>query len=210
MKSRCPYLIIMCAVTLCAFMVGCGDSIIPKTAVVVAEDDNVSVYLNREDKSEIPQKSLWIRYKETNKEKRLLVTHPHAKADWQQFSQSVKIHIDSIPSIGCVTIVSSYKDEPVIILVEGSSDHRNIDSFIISDTSECAIGLPANSGLLGISQEEGLLIMESYDYYKGGGRYSRIEAFDLNGNKIDSMSPMLNPQYDVPIYPEDVLDSLDY
>lgn len=210
MKSRCPYLIFMCAFTLCAFMVGCGDSIIPKTAVVVAEDDNVSVYLNREDKSEIPQKSLWIRYKETNKEKRLFVTHPHAKADWQQFSQSGKIHVDSILSIGCVTIVSSYKDEPVIILVEGSSDHRNIDSFIISDTSEYAIGLPANSGLVGISQEEGLLIMESYDYYKGGGRYSRIEAFDLNGNKIDSMSPMLNPQYDVPIYSKDELDSLDY
>ena len=64
----------------------------------------------------IPQKSLWIRYKETNKEKRLLVTHPHAKADWKQYWQSVKIHVDSIQSIGCVTIVSSYKDEPVILL----------------------------------------------------------------------------------------------
>jgi len=201
---------ILCAFALCAFMVGCRNSLIPKTATVVAEDDNVVVYLNQEDNSETPQKSLWIRYKETNKEKRLLVTHPHAKADWQQFSQSVKIHVDSIPSIGCVTIVSSYKDEPVIILVEGSSDHRNIDSFIISDTSEYAIGLPTSSGLVGIAQEESLLIMESYEYYKGGGRYSVIEAYDLKGDKIDSMSPMLNPQYDVPIYSKDELDSLDY
>ena len=41
-------------------MVGCRDSIIPKSATVVAEDDNVVAYLNQEDKSEIPQKSLWI------------------------------------------------------------------------------------------------------------------------------------------------------
>lgn len=194
---------ILCAVALCAFMVGCRNSLIPKTATVVAEDDNVVVYLNKEDNSETPQKSLWIRYKETNEDKCLVVTHPHAKADWQQYWQSVKIHVDSIPSIGCVTIVSSYMDEPVIILVEGSSDHRNIDSFIISDTSEYAIGLPTSSGLVGIAQEESLLIMESYDYYKGGGRYCRIEAFDLNGNKIDSMAPMLNPQYDIPICSED-------
>ena len=52
--------------------------------------------------------------------------------------------------------------------------------------------------------------MESYDYYKGRGRYSRIAAFDLNGTKIDSMAPMLNPQFDVPIYSKDELDSLDY
>lgn len=199
----------MCAFTLCAFMVGCRDSIIPKTAIVVAEDDNVAVYLNQEDTSEIPQKSLWIRHKATHEEKRLLITHPNARGDWQQFTQSVRIHVDSIPSIGCVTIVSSYKDEPVILLVEGSIDHRNVDSFITSDTSEYAIGLPTSSGLVGVAQEENLLIMESYDYYKGGGRYSRLEAFDIKGNKIDSMAPMLNPQYDIPVYPEEELNSLD-
>ena len=209
MKSRCLYIMTMCAFTLCAFMVGCRDSIIPKTASVVAEDDNVAVYLNQEDTSEIPQKSLWIRHKATHEEKRLLITHPNARGDWQQFTQSVRIHVDSIPSIGCVTIVSSYKDEPVILLVEGSIDHRNVDSFITSDTSEYAIGLPTSSGLVGVAQEENLLIMESYDYYKGGGRYSRLEAFDIKGNKIDSMAPMLNPQYDIPVYPEEELNSLD-
>mgnify|MGYP006916090610 CR=1 FL=1 len=146
---------IICAVALCAFMVGCGDSIIPKTAVVVAEDDNVSVYLNREDKSEIPQKSLWIRYKETNKEKQLLVTHPNGRADWQQYTNSVRVPTDSIQTIGRVTIVSSFINAPLVLLIEGSSDHRNIDSFIITDTSKEAIGLPTSSGLVGISQEEG-------------------------------------------------------
>ena len=203
MKSNRWFTITLCSFVLCAFMVGCRDSVIPKTAIIVAEDDNIVVYLNQEDKSEIPKKSLWIRYKETNEEKRLLVTHPNARGDWQQFTQSVKIPIDSIQTIGRVTIVFSYKDEPVILLVEGCIDHRNIDSFIISDTSEYAIGLPTSSGLVGIAQEEGLLIMESYDYYKGGGRYSRIEAFDLNGNKIDSMAPMINPQYNIPVYSED-------
>ena len=201
---------ILCAFALCAFMVGCRNSLIPKTATVVAEDDNVVVYLNKEDDSETPQKSLWIRYKETNEEKRLLFTHPHAKADWQQFTQSVRILADSIQTIGRVTIVSSFNNNPVVLLIEGSSDHRNIDSFIITDTSKEAIGLPTSSGLVGITQEEGLLIMESYEYYKGGGRYSKIEVFDLDGNKIDSMVPMLNPQYDVPMFFEDELDYLDY
>lgn len=201
---------ILCAVALCAFMVGCRNSLIPKTATVVAEDDNVVVYLNKEDDSETPQKSLWVRYKETNDEKCLVVTHPHAQADWQQYTNSVRVPTDSIQTIGRVTIVSSFNNNPVVLLVEGSSDHRNIDSFIISDISEYAIGLPTSSGLVGIAQEESLLIMESYEYYKGGGRYSVIEAYDLEGNKIDSMTPMLNPQYDVPAYSEDELDSLDY
>ena len=210
MKNRRLIIMILCAVAICSFMVGCRNSIIPNTATVVAEDDNVVVYLNKEDNSETPQKSLWIRYKETNEEKCLVVTHPHAKADWQQFTQSVRIPADSIQTIGRVTIVSSFKKDPLILLVEGSSDHRNIDSFIITDTSKDAIGLPTSSGLVGISQEDGLLIMESYDYQKGGGRYSRIEAFDLEGNKIDSMAPMLNPQYDIPMFSEDEMDTLDY
>ena len=200
MINSCMSIKILCAFALCAFMVGCRNSLIPKTATVVAEDDNVVVYLNKEDDSETPQKSLWIRYKETNEEKCLVVTHPHAQADWQQFTQSVRILADSIQTIGRVTIVSSFNNNPVVLLVEGSYDHRNIDSFIISDISEYAIGLPTSSGLVGIAQEESLLIMESYDYYKGGGRYSKIEAFDLDGNKIDSMAPMLNPQYETPIY----------
>jgi hypothetical protein len=52
--------------------------------------------------------------------------------------------------------------------------------------------------------------MESYDYYKGGCRYSAIETSDYADNKIDSMAPMLNPQYNVPVYSENELDSLDY
>lgn len=210
MKCDRLFIIIMCIVVLCGFMVGCRNSLIPKTATVVAADDNVAVYLNREDNSEAPHESLWIRYKETNDEKCLVVTHPHARADWQEFTQSVRIPADSIQTIGRVTIVSSFKNDPLVLLVEGVSDHRNIYSFIVTDTSEYAISLPTSSGLVGIAQEEGLLIMESYEYYKGGGRYSVIEAYDYTGNKIDSMSPMLNPQYDIPTHSEDESGSFDH
>lgn len=189
---------------------GCQSSSIPKTASVVAEDNNVTIFLNREDCNEIPQVSLWIHYKETNEEKRILVTHPNARGDWQQFTESVRVPVDSIPSIGCVTILSSWKNEPIALLVEGCPDHRNIYSFIVKDNGEEAIGLPTSSGLVGVAREEGLLVMESYGYYMGGGRYSIIEAFDFEGSKIDSMAPMLNPQYDVPVYSKDELDSLDH
>jgi hypothetical protein len=38
-----------------------------------------------------------------------------------------------------------------------------------------------------MSEEEGLLIMQSYAYYEDGGRYNVIEAYDDRGNRIPSM-----------------------
>lgn len=209
-KSNRLFLRFVCYLILAISLLGCQNSSIPKTASVAAEDDIVTIFLNREDGNEIPQVSLWIHYKETNEEKRILVTHPNARGDWQQFTESVRVPVDSIPSIGCVTILSSWKNEPIALLVEGCPDHRNIYSFIVKDNSDEAIGLPTSSGLVGIAREEGLLVMESYGYYGGGGRFSIIEAFDLEGNRIDSMAPMLNPQYDVPLYSKDELDSLEH
>ena len=30
--------------------------------------------------------------------------------------------------------------------------------------------------------------MQSYEYYEDGGRYNIIEAFDVSGNRVSSMS----------------------
>jgi hypothetical protein len=99
---------------------------------------------------------------------------------------SVSIPLDSIPTISKVTILS-WKGEPLKLLAEGCSDYRNVESFIIDIDSNQAICLPTNRGLIGISEEDGLLIMQSYAYYEDGGRYNIIEALDQQGNRITSM-----------------------
>ena len=38
-----------------------------------------------------------------------------------------------------------------------------------------------------MSEEDYLLIMQSYEYYEDGERYNVIEAFDEEGHRISSM-----------------------
>lgn len=168
-------------------MVSCQHSTIPKSAYVAADNENVVVFLNNEDTNETPQVSLWLRYKRINKEKKLLITHPHARRDWQTYEGSVSIPVDSIATISKVTIIS-YGDKPVKLLVEGCPDYRNVETFIVSENCKDAICLPTNGGLLGIADEEYALIMQSYDYYDCGGRFSVITAFDAKGNMLGRMN----------------------
>ena len=121
------------------------------------------------------------------------IAHPNARMDWHTQEHTVKIHKDSIPVIHKRTILS-YVDQPLTILLEGSSDHRNIESYIFTQGSD---SVPTNGGLLGVADEEGALIMQSYDYYPGGGRYSVIEAFDLDGNRLGAMQIKMHPEYDI-------------
>ena len=98
----------------------------------------------------------------------------------------VYIPLDSIPTITKVTILS-WVNEPLKLIAEGSSDYRNVESFIINEGSDSTICLPTNRGLIGMSEEDYLLIMQSYEYYEDGGRYNVIEAFDEEGHRISSM-----------------------
>ena len=117
----------------------------------------------------------------------LMMSHPHANGSWFTMEHAVKIPHDSIPTISKVTVLS-WKGESLKLLVEGCSDYRNVQSFIIDAESDQAICLPTNRGLIGVSEEDGLLIMQSYAYYEDGGRYNVIESFDNKGNRISSMN----------------------
>ena len=116
----------------------------------------------------------------------LMLSHPHANGSWFTMEHAVKIPLDSIPTISKVTVLS-WKGESLKLLVEGCSDYRNVQSFIIDAESDQAICLPTNRGLIGVSEEDGLLIMQSYAYYEDGGRYNKIQAFNLIGKRIASM-----------------------
>ena len=62
---------------------------------------------------------------------------------------------------------------------EGKPDLRNNYSRIWHEGWDPLILLPSNAAFIGISDEDGLLIMQSYQYYNQGGRYNRIEAYGL-------------------------------
>ena len=167
---------------------------IPSTAYSVAENDSVIVFLNDEaiaDSIEglpsIKQVSLWVYDKNRKEGKKILFSHPNTNMAFLNIEHSVSIPLDSIPTITKV-IILSWPNESLKLLVEGCSDYRNVKSFIISEDSANAICLPTNRGLIGISEEDGLLIMHSYDYYEDGGRYNIIEAFDVKGIRVSSMN----------------------
>lgn len=167
---------------------------IPSTAFMVAENADYAILLNDEaiaDSIEglpsIKHVSLWAYDKSKNEGKMILMSHPDASSTWFSMNHAVSIPVDSIPTIQKVTILS-WEGEPLKLLVEGCSDYRNVESFIIEEGKDSAICLPTNRGLIGISEEDGLLIMQSYAYYEEGGRYNIIEAFDTDGNRISSMT----------------------
>jgi hypothetical protein len=166
---------------------------IPSTAYRVAENDSVIVSLNEEAIGDsidglpsIKQVSLWSYNRNRKEGNIILISHPQTKMTLPNMEHSVSIPLDSIPTITKVTILS-WPNEPMKLLAEGCSDYRNVESFIINEDSDSAICLPTNRGLIGISEEDGLLIMQSYDYYEEGGRYNIIEAYDDRGNRISSM-----------------------
>lgn len=167
---------------------------IPSTAYAVGENDSFIVFFNEEaigDSIEglppIKQVSLWSYNKNRKEGRNILLSHPNATGNWFSIKQAVSIPLDSIPTITKVTILS-WPNEHLKLLVEGSLDYRNVESFIICEDSVKAICLPSNRGLIGVSEEESFLIMQSYNYYNDGGRYNIIEAFDVNGNKVSSMN----------------------
>ena len=166
---------------------------IPSSAYAVAENDSFIVFLNDEaieDSIEglpsIKQVSLWVYDKNRKEGKKILLSHPNTNMAFLNMEHSVCVPLDSIPTVTKV-IILSWPNERLKLLVEGCSDYRNVKSFIISEDSANAICLPTNRGLIGISEEDGLLIMQSYNYYEGGGRYNVIEAFDEEGHRISSM-----------------------
>lgn len=87
-------------------------------------------------------------------------------------------------------------EKPLVLLLESKADLRNVISCIWKEGADSLITLPTNAGFIGISDEEGLLIMQSYEYYVSGGRCNRIEAYDMDGNCLGFMSPRLTPEWD--------------
>lgn len=130
--------------------------------------------------------------KETGETKVLLKTNPDsrmfASLDYDNVSQ---VHKDSLLSIDKVTILWPQGDT-LLLVIEDCADesNQNTHTFIFNDMSDSLIHLPSNAGLMGLTSEEGYLVVQSYVYYYDdiGGRYNTIDVYDVAGKLISSMS----------------------
>lgn len=189
----------LCLPCLMAFMVfaGCRENRpknIPDTAKCVAETSFCQIYLDQEEDDSL-KVSLYAYDKQSDSGRFLLTTNPNARRIEPYVDDSQLTPSSQIETAQVVTVLSQ-KDEPLVLLVEYCTDWRNVESFIFTEGRDDVILLPSNRGLLGLSEEENLLIMQSYDYYEGGGRYNSFDAFDIEGNHIASMSAKACPFYD--------------
>jgi hypothetical protein len=178
---------------------------IPVTAKLVAEDTHYAVFTNVEAYDDdsigiwppLEQVSLWAYDKQKQKSEMMLLAHLDTDGSRYNTTESFTMPADTIPTIQCVTIIS-YPDENLKLLVEGSRDYRNVESFVVELGKKDAIYLPTNRGFIGFSEEDNLLIMQSYHYYPCGGRYNRIEAFDCEGKRICFMDAKMEEYANYP------------
>ena len=189
---------ILLIILLMPFIVACvtNDN---KYGQLVDENSSWSLYLSTDepakDEFSLPVVSLWARNKETGDVHKVMTSNPDARITCQYDTISHIVPVDCIRAVFMARIISLPKD-PLKLLIEGCPDFRNVDSFIYEEKQSTAIHLPTSGRCLGLSDEEGLIIMQSYMYYQQGCRYNVISAFDENGQLLASMSPKLYPALD--------------
>ena len=127
--------------------------------------------------------------KKTGQKQDLLKADPDsrifASLDYENISQ---VHKDSLLSIDKVTILWSQGDTLYLALEDcADASNQNTHTFIFNDKSDSLIHLPTNAGLMGLTTEQGYLVMQSYEYYDQGGRFNVIDVYDYRGVNISSL-----------------------
>lgn len=129
--------------------------------------------------------------RKTGETKDLLRTSPcsrmFASLDYENVCS---VHKDSLLRIDKVTILWSYNDTMYLAIEEcADMSNPNTHTFIFNERSDSLIHLPTNAGLMGLTTEEGYLVMQSYEYrYDVGGRYNVIDVYDVNGQRLARQS----------------------
>lgn len=104
--------------------------------------------------------------------------------------RAVKVHKDSVKTITLVHILS-YPDEPLVRLLQDASNKSVCYSYIQKEGSDSLILLPSCGDFLGVSYDDGLIIMDSY-YYDDKGRHGIIQGYTFDGEKVCEMKTKIN------------------
>jgi hypothetical protein len=82
--------------------------------------------------------------------------------------------------------------DTLFLAIEDCADesNQNTHTFIFNDKSDSLVYLPTNAGLMGLTSEEGYLVVQSYEYYfdDTGGRYNKVDVYDVTGKLISLMT----------------------
>ena len=174
------FLPLMFAILMVSSLIGCQSS-----EIVMAENHGYKITAIEKDGSMLLRSV----NKKTGQKQDLLKTDPDsrmfASLDYGNISQ---VHKDSLLSIDKVTILWSQGDTLYLALEDcADASNQNTHTFIFNDKSDSLIHLPTNAGLLGLTTEQGYLVMQSYDYYDQGGRFNVIDVYDYSGVNISSL-----------------------
>lgn len=174
------FLPLMFAILMVSSLIGCQSS-----EIVMAENHGYKITAIEKDGSMLLRSV----NKKTGQKQDLLKTDPDsrmfASLDYENISQ---VHKDSLLSIDKVTILWSQGDTLYLALEDcADASNQNTHTFIFNDKSDSLIHLPTNAGLMGLTTEEGYLVMQSYEYYDQGGRFNVIDVYDYRGVNISSL-----------------------
>ena len=145
---------------------------------VLAEDERWQITLNemelfafdKESKSEIPLLKLYT---------------DHCVYGSASDSVSALVHKDSLFVVSKAHILS-YPHEPLTLLLQDVSNYTVCHSFVFQLGVDSLIHLPSSGDFLGVSWDDCLIIMDSYNYNEDG-RYGIVQGYTFDGVKVCEM-----------------------
>ena len=169
--NRCVYMLALCLLYFCSCKNG-GYS------RVLVEDERWQIRLN--------EMELFAFDKEARKEISLLKLYAgHCVYGSASDSVSTLVHKDSLFAVSKVHILS-YPREPLTLLIQDVSNYTVCHSFVFQLGVDSLIHLPSSGDFLGVTCDENLIIMDSYNYNEDG-RYGIVQGYTFDGVKVCEM-----------------------
>ena len=145
---------------------------------VLVEDERWQIRLN--------EMELFAFDKEARKEISLLKLYAgHCVYGSASDSVSTLVHKDSLFVVSKVHILS-YPREPLTLLIQDVSNYTVCHSFVFQLGVDSLIHLPSSGDFLGVSCDDNLIIMDSYNYNEDG-RYGLVQGYSFDGEKVCEM-----------------------
>lgn len=161
---------------------------LPSESRLLCEDDYYSIYLHVDSCSQSPYSppitSVWIYNKQDQRAIKRLTTNPRL-----QFNG---YNVNEIGAVDNCWIIDNDSIKGLSFIVEGITDLRHVNSSIVYEKLDTIINLGCNAGILGLGLDESVIIAQSFRYYKQGGRYNVIHAYDYDGKEVSSMETNLH------------------
>lgn len=145
---------------------------------ILADDEKWQIRLN--------EMELFAFDKEASKEISLLKLYAgHCVYGSASDSVSTLVHKDSLFTVSKSHILS-YPHESLVLLIQDVSNYTVCHSFVFQLGVDSLIHLPSSGDFLGVTCDDNLIIMDSYNYNEDG-RYGIVQGYTFDGVKVCEM-----------------------